>query len=58
LKLIPTYFPGLRDFTDFAATVVVLTVVSALSIYITVRMVLGAKREVAAKKASLAPHAG
>ncbi|HIJ68629.1 MAG TPA: sulfite exporter TauE/SafE family protein [Deltaproteobacteria bacterium] len=58
LKLIPTYFPGLRDFTDYAATVVVLAVVSALAIYITVRMVQGAKREVAAKKAFLGPQAG
>jgi len=58
LKLIPTYFPGSRAFCDDAATVVVLAVVSALSIYITVRMIQGAKREVAAKKASLASHAG
>jgi uncharacterized membrane protein YfcA len=57
LKLIPTYVPVLKDFCDQAATVVVLAVVSALAIYITVRMVQGAKREVAAAKASLATHA-
>jgi uncharacterized membrane protein YfcA len=58
LKLVPTYVPGLKAFTDDAATVVVLAVVSALSIYITVRMIQGARREVAAKKASLATYPG
>ena len=58
LKLIPTYFPVLSAFCDIAATIVVLSVVSALALYITVRMVQGAKLEVAAKKASLASHGG
>lgn len=58
LKLIPTYFPALRNFADGAATVVVLAVVGALAIYITARMIIGAKREIATRKAALTPYAG
>jgi uncharacterized membrane protein YfcA len=58
LKLIPTYAPSIKGFCDDAATVVVLAVVSALSLYIMVKMVQGAKKEVAARKASLAGAAG
>ncbi|MCE5335784.1 MAG: sulfite exporter TauE/SafE family protein [Desulfobacteraceae bacterium] len=54
LKLIPTYFPATKNLCDDAATFVVLAVVSALTIYIFVKMVQGAKAEVSArKKASL-----
>ena len=53
LKLLPTYIPEAKDFCDQAATVCVLGVVSALSIYITVQMVKGAKLEVASRKAVL-----
>jgi uncharacterized membrane protein YfcA len=50
LKLAPTYAPTIRGFTDTAATILVLGVVSALSLYIFVRMLQGAKRELARKK--------
>src|SRR5512143_565866 len=39
LKLIPTYVPSTKAFCDAAATVFVLGVVSALSLYILVRMI-------------------
>jgi hypothetical protein len=58
LKLIPTYAPGLKAFCDAAATVVVLAVVSALAIYITVKMVMGARQEIATRKASIAARTG
>jgi len=58
LKLIPTYVPSSKAFCDVAATVVVLGVVSALTLYITVKMVQGAKQEVRMKKAGLAKQAG
>jgi uncharacterized protein len=57
LKLIPTYAPAAKNFCDIAATWVVLVCVSALALYITVKMVQGAKAEIAAsraKKASVA----
>lgn len=53
LKLIPTYIPASKAFCDSSATVVVLGVVAALSLYIMVKMVQGAKAEVAAKKAAM-----
>jgi len=51
LKLLPSYVPSIRTFCDVSATVVVLGVVAVLSLYITVKMIQGAKAEVAAKKA-------
>jgi hypothetical protein len=53
LKLLPTYIPTIKKLCDNAATVVVLGVVAALSLYITVRMIQGAKQEVTAKKAAM-----
>lgn len=53
LKILPMYFPAGKAFFDAVSTVVVLGVVSAMSIYISVKMVQGAKKEVAAKKAAL-----
>jgi uncharacterized membrane protein YfcA len=53
LKLVPMYIPVIKGFCDDAATVVVLAVVSALALYIFVKMIQGAKLEVAMKKASL-----
>ena len=50
LKLIQPYFPAYAGFINGVATVVVLGFVSAISLYITVRMVQGAKAELAAKK--------
>jgi uncharacterized membrane protein YfcA len=49
LKLFPMYYPYAEKFCDIAATVVVLGVVSALSLYITFRMIIGARREINAK---------
>lgn len=53
LKLLPTYVPGIKAFCDVAATVVVLGIVSAMALYIFVKMIQGAKQEVAMRKASL-----
>jgi hypothetical protein len=58
LKMVPMYYPAYRTFFDGASTVVVLGIVAALSFYITVKMVEGAKQEVAAKKASMAKQTG
>jgi len=51
LKLIPRWVPAIKGFCDVAATVFILGLVSAMSIYIFVRMLAGARREIAAKKA-------
>jgi uncharacterized membrane protein YfcA len=53
LKLIPVYYPPVNMICDISATVLILGLVTALSIYITVKMVQGAQREVAAKKAKI-----
>jgi len=53
LKLIPTYFPSVKVLCDVTATVTVLGVVSVLSIYIFVKMLAGARKEIAAKKATV-----
>ncbi|MEN6440446.1 MAG: sulfite exporter TauE/SafE family protein [Syntrophobacter sp.] len=58
LKLVPMYIPYIKGFCDDAATVVVLVVVSALALYIFVKMVQGAKQEVALKKAQMARQSG
>ncbi|MCU0592870.1 MAG: sulfite exporter TauE/SafE family protein [Desulfobacterales bacterium] len=50
LKLIPNYFPDLYTICDVMATVLILGLVAAMSIYITVKMVQGAAAEVAMKK--------
>lgn len=49
LKLLPRYLPSTKYVTDILATVVVLVVVSALALYIFVKMVQGAKQEIAMK---------
>ena len=51
LKLIPTYVPSFYRTADISATILILGLVAAMSIYITVKMVQGAAAEVAAKKA-------
>jgi hypothetical protein len=51
LKLIPTYIPSFYRTADISATILILGLVAAMSIYITVKMVQGAAKEVAAKKA-------
>ena len=53
LKLIPVYYPPVSKVCDVTATVLILGLVTAMSIYITVKMVQGAQREVAAKKAKI-----
>ena len=50
LKLIPTYIPELYAICDAIATVLILGLVAAMSVYITVKMVQGAAKEVAMKK--------
>jgi uncharacterized protein len=50
LKLIPNYFPDLYTICDVSATVLILGLVAAMSLYITVKMVQGAAAEVAMKK--------
>ena len=55
LKLIPNYLPDAKELCNVLATVVVLGAVTALSIYITVKMVQGAKKEVAAARARKIP---
>ena len=54
LKLIPMYVPEIKPACDVLATWVVLGVVSALSIYIGVKMFQGAAQEVRQKKAAMA----
>jgi uncharacterized protein len=50
LKLIPIYYPPVAYVCGIMATVLILFLVAALSLYITVKMVQGAKLEIAAKK--------
>jgi uncharacterized membrane protein YfcA len=50
LKLIPNYYPATYRICDVMATFLILSLVAAMSIYITVKMVQGAKQEIAAKK--------
>ncbi len=50
MKLIPRYVDGTKAFTDAASTVLILGLVSALSLYIFVKMILGARAEIAQKK--------
>jgi Predicted permeases len=52
LKLLPTYFPSYKVLCDVTATVTVLGVVSVLSLYIFLKMLAGARKEIAAKKAA------
>ena len=51
LKLLGTYFPSQKALFDNTSTVLILGLVSALSIYIFIKMVQGAKQEIASKKA-------
>lgn len=50
MKLIPKYIPAWKALMDTSATVLVLGLVSALSLYILIRMIQGAKQELAMKK--------
>jgi hypothetical protein len=51
LKLMAKWMPDYAGFLDGTATVLILGLVSAMSLYIFLRMLAGAKREIAAKKA-------
>ena len=50
MKLLPRYVPVLKNAMDVSSTVLILGLVAALSLYILVRMLQGAKQEIAAKK--------
>jgi hypothetical protein len=50
LKLMGNYFPQFYTLFDVSATILILGLVAAMSIYITVKMVQGAAAEVAVKK--------
>jgi hypothetical protein len=49
MKLLPRYVDGIKGFMDDLSTATVLIVVSSLSLYIFVKMLQGAKREIAIK---------
>ncbi|MBF0102600.1 MAG: sulfite exporter TauE/SafE family protein [Desulfobacterales bacterium] len=53
LKLFATHFPVYKIICDNISTVLILGVVSSLSVYIFVRMIQGAKQEIASKKKTL-----
>ena len=50
MKVIPRYIAGTKVAMDIASTTLILGLVTALSLYILVKMIQGAKQEVAAKK--------
>ncbi len=50
MKLIPKYIDGTQVVMDIASTTLILGLVAALSLYILIKMIQGAKQEVAAKK--------
>jgi hypothetical protein len=50
LKLIQPYFPDYAKFINGVATVFVLAFVTIISVYIAMKMIEGAKAELAAKK--------
>ncbi len=50
MKVIPRYIAGTKVVMDIASTTLILGLVAALSLYILVKMIQGAKQEVAAKK--------
>ena len=52
LKLLATYNPANKGLYDSTSTVMILGLVSALALYITVKMLQGAKQEIAGKKAA------
>jgi len=49
MKLLPRYIDGIKAFMDDLSTATVLIVVSSLSLYIFVKMLQGARREIAMK---------
>ncbi|MYL83283.1 TSUP family transporter [Desulfovibrio aerotolerans] len=51
LKLLGVYIPSVAGVCDIIATYLILGLVSGMALYITIKMVQGAKREIAMKKA-------
>ena len=56
MKLLPQWVPSWKPFLDWAASALVLTLVTLMSLYIFLRMLDGARRELAAKKAAQPQH--
>jgi len=54
LKMMAKWIPAYGSVFDGSATVLILGLVAAMSFYIGIRMIIGAKAEVAAKKAQIA----
>jgi len=54
LKMMAKWIPAWGGLFDGSATVLILGLVSIMSLYIAIRMIIGAKQEVAAKKAAKA----
>jgi uncharacterized protein len=52
LKLLATYNPANKGLYDSVSTVMILGLVSALALYIAIKMLQGAKQEIASKKAA------
>jgi uncharacterized membrane protein YfcA len=52
LKMMAKWFPAYGGAFDGSATALILGLVAAMSLYIGIRMIIGAKQEVAAKKAA------
>jgi uncharacterized protein len=50
MKLLPRYIPATKTVMDVSATVLILGLVAALSLYILYKMLQGAKQELASKK--------
>ena len=53
MKLLPQYINGIKDIMNACSTVLILGLVSSLSLYIFVKMLQGARREIASKKGKL-----
>jgi len=53
MKLLPIYFPSWKGVMGISATVLILTLVSSLMLYIFILMVIGAKRELAMKRVAI-----
>ncbi len=51
LKMITQWYPATKGILDPVSTVLILALVFGMALYITLKMVAGAKREIAAKKA-------
>ena len=55
LKMMAKWFPAWGTPFDVSATVLILGLVAAMSLYIGIRMIIGAKAELAAKKVKIVP---